>query len=748
MNHLPHLITDLALILGVAAIVTLVFRKLKQPLVLGYIIAGILVSPETALLPSVYELKEVNVWGEIGVIFLLFSLGLEFSFKKLLSVGGSASVAASVDAVCMSALGFGVGQLLGWDVMDSVFLGVSLAISSTTIIIKAFDELQLKAKKFAQLVFGILIVQDLIAVVILALMSTFVVNRQVFSPETGLAVLKLLFFLVLWFITGIFFIPTLLARAKKLLSDELLLVISLAMCFGMVVLSSQAGFSPALGAFVMGSLLAETTKAEKIEHLVSPVKDLFGAIFFVSVGMLVKLDILAEYIGPILLISSTLIIGKIITIGIGTLISGNSLKVSLQSGMSLTQIGEFSFIIIALGETLNAVSPFLYPVIIAVSAITTFTTPYFIQLSVPFYKWIEKVLPKKILNSLNRFGSETRNLTSVNDWHQVLRSFLLNIIIFSVILVAIISASSLFLFPWIQKNTSLHFGSIPAVLITFILMAPFIWGLTVRNEQNEAFARIYAQLRYKGPIWVMRGVKIILSLLFIILLINTFFSISVALIGAVIMFTLFFIFRKKIQLLYDRLENRFIQNYNEREIAEKIKIEEKEKSRRNNSLAPWDAHMTTFEVAPELGNILGKTLEELRWRETIGINVAKIKRGERIILMPQKQEKIFPGDTLYIICTDMQEKKIHALLRADKKIKTETEDADVKLDSFTIGKSDSMIGKTIRESNIRTEKKMLVVGVERNGERILNPESNLVFHEGDLVWVVGETKLINQTHQH
>lgn len=351
MSHLPNLIVDLALILGAAAIMTLIFKLLKQPLVLGYIIAGVLVSSHFEWFPSISkeDSENVTVMAEIGVIFLLFSLGLEFSFKKLAKVGGSSSVSAFVEAIGMSALGYGIGKMLGWTTMDAIYLGAALAVSSTTIIIKAVEELGLKKKKFATLVFGILIVEDLITIAILVLLTTISVTQQFDGMEMLLSVLKLIFFLILWFVVGIFFIPTILKKARKLMNDETLLIVSIAMCLLMVYLAAKVGFSYALGAFVMGSLLAETTKAERIEHLVKPVKDLFGAIFFVSVGMMIDLRMMGEYAVPILIITLACIVGKVITTGIGAYISGNSLKVSLQTGMSLAQIGEFSFILIALG---------------------------------------------------------------------------------------------------------------------------------------------------------------------------------------------------------------------------------------------------------------------------------------------------------------------------------------------------------------------------------------------------------------
>jgi CPA2 family monovalent cation:H+ antiporter-2 len=742
MNHLPLLISDLALILGAAAIMTLLFKQLKQPLVLGYIIAGILVSPNFTLFPSIMEVKSVSIWAEIGVIFLLFSLGLEFSFRKLAQVGGSASVSAFVEAIGMSALGYASGKLLGWSTLDSIYLGAALAVSSTTIIIKAVEELGLKKKKFATLVFGILIVEDLITIAILVLLTTLSVSQQFDGTEMLLSVLKLVVFLILWFVTGIFFIPTLLKRARHLMTDETLLIVSIAMCLLMVFLAAKAGFSPALGAFVMGSLLAETTKAEKIEHLVMPVKDLFGAIFFVSVGMMIDLNTIGEYAIPILLITVVCIVGKIISTGMGAFISGNSLKVSLQTGMSLAQIGEFSFIIAALGVSLNATSNFLYPIIVAVSGVTTFTTPYLIRAGAPFYEWIDKRLPEKWRKSLTRYSSEATTITAASDFQQVLKSFIVNVLLFSVIIGAIVYLSAAYVLPWVAANTDYAFGGITAAFLTLLAMAPFLWGLVVRNERNESFVKLYAQQTYRSPIWLMRGIKLSLALFSIIFLLNRFFSLSIAAYAAVFMIMFFIAFRKKIQTLYDKIENRFIRNLNDRELQEEIKILELQANNRNVALAPWDAHMTTFEVEPEVA-IIGKTLEELKWREHIGVNVAMIKRGQLTITTPQKYDHIYPCDKLFIICTDAQEKKMNAILRPDRKLVESQKEVEVELDKFTIEHDSPFLSKSIRESGIRTRTNGLVVGIERGGQRILNPESTLIFEEGDVVWIVGEKKLID-----
>lgn len=742
MNHLPQLITDLALILGMAAIITLIFKKLKLPLVLGYIVAGIILSPNFHLFPNIYEVVDVQIWGEIGVIFLLFSLGLEFSFKKLAKLGGSAATAAGFEAVGMSIIGFFLGKIMGWPFMDCVFLGACLTISSSSVIIKTFSDLGLKRRNFAGLVYGILVVEDLIAVIILVLLGTFVASRSFDAAQIGMSILKLVFFLILWFVGGISLVPSLLKRAKQFLTDEILLIVSVALCFAMVYLSASAGFSAALGAFIMGSLLAETTKAERVEHLVMPVRDLFGAIFFVSVGMLIDLRVIGEYWLPVLLITLAVIVGKSIVITLGAFISGNSLKISLQTGMSLALIGEFSFLIAALGKKLNAVGDQLYPIIIAVAAITILTAPYLTLASTPLYNWIDKRLPASWQTRLNRYSVEATALRSVSDWHKVLRSFLINCVVFSVVILTIITLSTTYLLPALERF-GYNFGGLTDAVITLLAISPFLYGLIVRNERTEYFARIYSEKKYIGPIWIMRIIKVSLAMFFIGLLLIKIFWVDVAVYAAVAMIIVLFILRKRVQRAYDNIEERFIKNLNNREIEEQRLMADQLAQRRNTKLAPWDAHLTTFDVSPEAVNVIGKTLLELQWRERIGVNVAMIKRGAANIIPPGRDDRIYPGDKLYIICTDGQERRLNALLRPDKKTVEESKEIEMKLEQHTISADSPFIGHSIRDSEIRDKAHGIVVGIERNGERYLNPESNWVFEEGDLVWIVGEKKLIH-----
>jgi CPA2 family monovalent cation:H+ antiporter-2 len=735
MGHLPHLITDLALILAAAGIVAIICRRFKQPVVLGYILAGFLVGPHFSFLPTVLERENISIWSEIGVIVLLFSLGLEFSFKKLIKVGAPASIGALSEIIFMSLIGFGTGKLMGWNTMDSLFLGGLLSVSSTTIIIRAFEELNIKAQRYATIVFGILIVEDLAAIGLMVLLSTLAVSQQFAGPDMLFSILKLLFFLIIWFVGGIFFIPTFLKKVKKWMNEETLLLLSLSLCFIMVVLANKAGFSPALGAFLMGSILAETTSAEKIEHLIIPIKDLFGGIFFVSVGMLIDPNIIVEYAVPILIITVVTIVGKLLSTGLGTLIAGQSLQTSVQVGLSLSQIGEFSFIIAGLGMTLGVTSHFLYPITVAVSAVTTLTTPYSIKYSKHVYKFIEKFLPKKMVNFFQNEHAEGKKVASISDWQSVLKSALTNIAVLSAIILTFILAASQFVLPYVMENLDGNvWAKYATVTVTLLFILPFMWALAVRIKHSEEYARILASPKYKPLVYALFIVRLILVAAFIGLLFHNFFNIWVGLIATcVIIFTLFS-FSKKIQAFYDKIESRFMSNFNQREIAA---------AKKNRSeLAPWDAHIVPIKIGPDSPSA-GKTLKDLAWRETLGINVVMIKRGEHHIPIPTWNDQVFPGDEILILGTDAQMKRLQAIIRPAKHTKEGVEEHhDVMMREFVIQEESQLIGKNIRESKIKEIIKGLVVGIERNGHRILNPESDFVFQPNDIVYIVGDDKIV------
>jgi CPA2 family monovalent cation:H+ antiporter-2 len=727
-THLEPLISDLGLILMTAGIAVLIFKKLKQPLVLGYLIAGFLAGTHFDFFPSVSDIKSVEVWAEIGVIFLLFSLGLEFSFKKLMKVGGTASINAMTQIITMVIVGYLVGQWMGWRQMDSIFLGVILSISSTTIILKTFDELGVKSQKFAGIVIGSLIVQDIVAILMMVLLSTVAASQQFSGMELLQSVLKLVFFLTAWFVGGIFFIPTLLKKAKHLLTDEMMLIISLALCLMMVIFAANVGFSPALGAFIMGSIIAETTQAEHIEHLVKPVKDLFAAVFFVSVGMLINPATLYTHAWPVAILTLVTIFGQSISSIIGALISGQPLKQSIQIGMTLAQIGEFSFIIATLGMSLNVTSDFLYPIVVAVSAVTTFTTPFMVKMAVPFSEYLEKKLPRKWVKRIARYSANAQAIRSISTWQIVLRAYMLQIIIHTIIITAIILLSSKFVLPLVENY---QFGNPIAALITIIIIAPFLWALALRRVAVKEVEILFKERKYRGPILMMIFFRMGLALFYIGFLLNIFFSPIIAFFALVTAVAIYFIFPKQLHVQYHKIESHFLKNLNTRD---EVKIK-----RRYASLTPWDGHMTTFEIAKE-SNIAGKTLEELRIREEMGINIAFIRRGEIMVKIPSKNERLFPGDEVCVIGSDAQVKEFDNYLHQHefdppKNVKK----TEIVLQQLEL-KKDEFVGKSISQSKIRELTNGMVVGIERSGKRLLNPESNLILEKDDILWVVGDKK--------
>jgi len=734
--HLPDLIADLGLILAAAGITTLIFKKIKQPLVLGYILAGLLVGPHLDFFPSVKDTKNINIWGEIGVIFLLFSLGLEFSFKKLVKVGGSASVTAIVEVVFMLLIGFSAGKLMGWKTMDSIFLGGILSVSSTTIIIRAFEELGVKHKKFAGLVFGVLIVEDLVAILLLVLLSTLAVSQQFAGSEMLISILKLAFFLVLWFLGGIFLIPSFLKATRKLMNDETMLVVSLALCLVMVLLAVKVGFSPALGAFIMGSILAETTQAEKIEHLTKSVKDLFAAVFFVSVGMLIDPKILIDYSIPIVIVTLATIFGKFLSSSLGALLSGQPLKTSVQSGMSLAQIGEFSFIIATLGLTLKVTSDFLYPIAVAASAITTFTTPYLIKHSEAFYNFLNRILPKKWLDGISRYSSSTAGMTTLSDWKILLRSYAFNTVIHSVIIVAIIFLASRYIQPFIANNFVNGIKStIISLVVSFIIMAPFLWALSIRRIQKTAYSHLWLSKKYtRGPLIAIEAFRIALGIFFVGFLMYEFFDTWIAAgIALSLIVLMMFIFSRKLQAFYNKLEKRFILNLNARE-------------NQKPDILPWDTHLTELTVSPE-SEVVGQTLSSLMIREKFGVNIAMIERGRNSIPTPGRDERLYPNDKLLLIGADDQLAAVKAILEVDIP-ETESEknfpDKEMTLQKVVVNLESPVYGLSIRNAGIREKAQALIVGIERGTERILNPSSDFIFDNGDIIWIVGNNKKIKE----
>lgn len=748
MGHLPKLIEDLALILMVGAFVTLLFKRIKQPLVLGYIIAGFLVGPHFSWVPTVVDTENIDTLSEIGVIFLLFSLGLEFSFKKLMRVGGAASITAFVEIIFITVAGFLVGRLLGWKTMDSLFLGGMLASSSTTIILRAFDELGIKGKKFAGIVFGVLVVEDIVVILLMVLLSTIAVTNQFEGGEILMTVLKLLFFLALWFIAGIFLLPSFLKKAKSLLDDETLLILAIGLCLGMVVLATQVGFSAELGAFVMGSIIAETTSAEKVEHLIKPVKDLFGTVFFVSVGMMIDPAAMVKYGGPIIVVTLLTLFGKMFSTTLGAVLSGQPLKQSVQVGMSMAQIGEFAFIVATLGLSLGVISDFLFPVAVGASAITTFSTPYLIKFSEPFYKWLSKILPEKWVNRINRYAASTETITAEAEWKDVLRNYGKLVLINSIVLIAILLLAINFVSPFIHEKIENGItANIILLLVTLGASVPFFWAIMAKKPSGSAYRELWMNKQYNhGPLLAIEIGRVLIGGLLVGFFIDSLVSTKAALLITIpVMIAVLFVFSATIQKFYQRIESRFISNLNERDVVIEDDLKKNLTTKHKevqSGLAAWDAHIVEMTVNP-FASFAGKALLDIAWREKYGINVAYIKRGDKIVHIPNRFNTIMPFDRVGILATDEQLAAFKPVFDMQEPITESTMSLeDVSLQQVMVDEITRLKGKTIRSSGIREKTEGLVVGIERNNVRMLNPDSSTVFEWGDIVWIVGNRKKI------
>ncbi len=564
MHHLPALISDLALIMICAGIITVIFKRLKQPVVLGYIVAGMLIGPHFALFPSAADKENIQVWADIGVIFLLFSLGLEFSFKKIVNVGKSAIITASANILFMLLIGYHTGLYLGWSTTESLFLGGMISMSSTTIIIKAFEELELKGQKFTDLVFGVLVVEDVVGILLLVLLPTISIGKNVDGIELFISAAKLLFFLILWFITGVYLVPTFLKKVINLLNDELLLLVSMALCLGMVWVATSVGFSSALGAFIMGSILAETDEAERIENTIKPVKDLFGAVFFTSVGMLVDPTMFIEYIVPILAITAVVMIGKVLLSTFGFLLSGNRLETSILCGFSLAQVGEFAFIIASSGMAIEVLGKYVYPTIVAVSVVTTFTTPLMIKSAKPFYNFIHKLLPQKWKEYLSTHTTSKKDTNAEEElWKQLFKKYFFKLCIASIIMIAIINVSFYILHPFLLKHMPTRIAELSATLLTLAAMSPFLQGLLTVNSD---LARIYLTLWHKKitnrlPLILCTILRMAIIVIFIMVVINHLFTkdffVTYALMGLVVAI----LYKSKwLSKKYKNIERQFLSN--------------------------------------------------------------------------------------------------------------------------------------------------------------------------------------------
>lgn len=748
MAEIPNLIEDLALILVVAGIVTLVFKKLRQPLVLGYIVAGFLVSPHMPYIMSVVDKGDIHTWADIGVMFLLFSLGLDFSFKKILKMGMAPVIAALTIIFSMMTLGILVGHSFGWNRMDCIFLGGMLAMSSTTIIYKAFDDLGLRQQRFASLVMSVLILEDVLAIVMMVMLSAIASGNNPDGGEMLGSILKIGFFLVLWFVVGIFLIPLFFRKTRKLMNSETMVIVALGLCCLMAVLSTKVGFSSAFGAFVMGSIIAETVEADKIVKLVEPVKNLFGAIFFVSVGMLVEPKVLVDYAVPILVLVLTILLGQGIFGTAGFMLSGQSLKNAMRCGFSMAQIGEFAFIIASLGLSLGVIGKFLYPVVVAVSVITTFLTPYMIRFAEPCYNHIEKRLPKKWVRRMNHVGNAHQNSTEEeNAWKVLLRKMLINTAIYGILSTAVVTLMLTFVLPLCRNMLGHWPGNAVCGLFTVLMISPFLRSMVMKNVHSDEFRQLWTEsLLNRLPLIFTMIVRVAIAAMFIFYIVNYLTRFKEALMITIAGVALVaMVLSRRLKHRSIKLERLFIKNLRSREIAEQVNGERRPLF--EGRLLDRDIHIGDFDI-PEDSTWIGRTLKDLQFRNRFGVHVSSILRGSLRINIPNGRQIIFPGDRISVIGSDEQLKNFsqaiaNELIPEDPEI----EKREMKLRKFILSDGTPFIGKTLAESGIRDRYGCMVVGVEEGQENLTLVDPQRKFEKGDIIWLVGEEADLEKVRQ-
>lgn len=756
MEYLDLLIADLALILIAAGIVSLLFKKIKLPVVLAYIVAGFLISPNFTYLPTVVETADIHVWANIGIVFLMFGLGLEFSFKKIATVGGSAFVIAMTVMLAMIGTGYAVGQLMGWSHMDSIFLGGMLSMSSTMIILKAYEEYKMKNEKFAQLVLGTLVVEDIGGIFMMVILSTLAVSQSS-SEDSNLFVTIgiLLLCLVVWLVLGIYLIPTFLKAFSNRMNDELLLIIVIGICLGMVVIANALGFSSALGAFMAGSIIAGTVQVHKIEKLVTPLKDLFGAVFFVSVGMLIDPKLLAEYIVPILILTVVTILGQMTFSTIGILLSGNSLHTAIRGGFSMVQIGEFSFIVANLGMSLGVISDFLYPIIVCVSVITTFTTPVFIKNAEKVYKVIDNHLPVKLYKFLHRHTSEQKNKSYKEyDWQSYIKKFFTRIAIFGSALFLVSFASTRFFHPFVLRYFPGIAGDIITAVITVVVMVPLINMMTTTN--NVLHSKLWLKSSSNRlPLMTFTGIKLLIGCGLLILTLRDLLGLPYWLL--IILAFIGFVMIERSNYLDGKtlkMEVRFMENFYE------STLERQKQERGITGEYHWlDESFYVVEF-----NVI-KTIEKntlLEFFKNYHVTVIKVVRNGKHYNMPNGKFEILAGDEIHVIGTKTEIETCILMLEREAHIQEPEEDM-VTLREYIYGQvfykipaekqiiccplqvepDSEFKNKSIKNCGFRSKHKGYIIGIERGKLPIVNPDKNMIIEQGDLLWVIGTQKMAN-----
>ena len=740
MESLPSIFMDLALILVTAGVITVIFKWLKQPLVLGYILAGFFIGPYFKWFPVITDPSNVHVWSDIGIVFLMFALGLEFSIKKLKKVGATGAITAFTELAIMFLIGNTVGHLIGFSSMDCIFLGCMMSISSTAIIIKSFDDLKLKQQKYTSTVTAVLVVEDLIAVLLLVVLSTISVSRTFDGGQLAMSMVKLVFFLIVWFVFGIYLIPTFLRWMRKYMTEETLLLVAVGLCFAMVVLAAKAGFSTALGAFVMGAILAETIEADVIHRLITPLKNLFSAVFFVSVGMLIQPAVLGQHWLTVLIIAASIILFKSLAATTGVLLSGKPLKTAVQSGFCFCQIGEFSFIIAGLGLSYGVIDQNLYPIIVSVSILTTFVTPYMIKGATPFYNWLEPRLSDKFKKHLEHYSEHAFGDDADKAALPLfVRKQLTGILLHGVILAAIVLLSLSLLRPFLDKligeiGIPQIWSRLIGLVGTLVIMAPFLWAVSVKNVSHKKIRELFDTYRFSQaviiPLFVLRY---FVALFAVGAVIAGYVDIAVGfLMVLAIIVVAVVLFSRKADGFYSRIEESFTKNFNARQAQASFHIPKG----MENDFAMERIRMTA--ASP----LAGKTLAQNQLRERYGANIVTIERGDDIIDMPSKDQILMPADVLTVIGTEDQVSAIRADIEKEADMLVhDHSDHEMHMYRYHVEAGGPLCGLPISASALATKHHAMVIAIERNGQRIVNPNRHIVFQHDDLIWFVSPDEL-------
>lgn len=739
MESLPPIFLDLAIILITAGVITVIFKWLKQPLVLGYIVAGFFIGPYFPWFPAISDEGDVRVWSDIGIVFLMFALGLEFSIKKLKKVGSTGAITALTELAIMFVTGNVVGHMLGMANMDCIFLGCMLSISSTTIIIKSFDDLKMKQQQFTGSVTGVLVVEDLIAVLLLVLLSTLSVSQRFDGLQLGESLIKLVFFLIVWFTFGIFLIPSFLKWMRRWMSAETLCIVAVGLCFGMVVLASFAGFSTALGAFVMGAILAETIEADVIHFIITPIKNLFGAVFFVSVGMLVNPEVLAKHWFPILLIALVVVVVKSAAATTGMVLSGKPLKNAMQGGFCFCQIGEFSFIIAGLGLSFGVIDENLYPIIVSVSIITTFVTPYMIKGGPSAYEWLEPRLPEKVKKALDQYSSSSRVTRRGANVTQFARKQITHILLYTVIISALVLISLLILKPFLNNlfaelQIPLIWAHLVGMIATLVLIAPFVWALMVKGVNKQMVSSLLKDDRSSQVVVVPLMVsRYFIALTMVGWVVSQYVHIAV---GLLLVITLLVVFisaaGRPIINFYHRIEDHFVTNFNSRQAQISFEIPEE--------LAK-DFFMDRVSVTA-YSPWAGRTLKESGFRKEYGVNAVSIERAGKVYDLPDKKMMLLPGDKITFIGNEDQVAKVRDVLEVEPDMLIH-DHSDHNINNYTmlIPEGHALVGRTICEAQLMVIYSAMVIGIKRASGSLFNPGADTVLEAGDVLLIISPQNL-------